>query len=176
MPIIVFIMVDELWGTLYGLITAVIIGLGELGYRYIKEQRIEGLILIDVGLIVALGIVSISLDNAIFFKLKPGIISLMLTGFIGFSAFSKRNLMLQMTQRYMRGINLHPFQIEMMQQSMKRLFGLLLVYSLATIATSFLNEDTLWKLLNSAGLFAVIAIFMAMEWVVKHRQTLRTKH
>lgn len=173
LPIIVFIVVDEIWGTIYGLITAIAIGIIELVYGYIKERKIERFVLFDVGLIVALGVISIALDNDLFFKLKPGIISLMMTGLIGFSAFSRHNLMLQMTRRYMKSIDMNTYHIWMMQQSMKRIFWLLLVYSLATIASSFLSNDSLWKFLGSAGLFLIMGVYMAYEWLVKRQQNAR---
>ena len=173
LPIIVFIVVDEIWGTVYGLITAIVIGIIELIYGYVKERRIERFILFDVGLIVALGVVSIALDNDLFFKLKPGIISLMMTGLIGFSTFSKHNLMLQMTQRYMKSVEMNTYHLWMMQQSMKRIFWLLLIYSLATTASSFIKDDTLWKFLGSAGLFVVMGFYMAYEWLIKRKQNIR---
>jgi len=166
-PLIVFIIADELWGTLYGLIIAIIIGLIELTIAYIKERKVERFILFDVGLIIALGVVSIVLDNNLFFKLKPGIISLLMTGLIGFSAFSKHNLMLQMTRRYMKNMQMNPYQLWMMQQSMKRIFWLLLIYSFGTIASSFMKEKALWNFLGSAGLFVVMGLFLLAEWLIK---------
>ncbi|WP_439183763.1 NUDIX domain-containing protein [Carboxylicivirga taeanensis] len=176
LPIIVFIVVDEIWGTIYGLIVAISIGLIELIIEYIRNQKIERFILFDVGLIIALGLTSIALNNDLFFMLKPGIISLIMTGLIGFSIFSKHNLMLQMSQRYLKHINMNPYQIWLMQQSMKRLFWLLLVYSLATIASSFLENTAIWKFLGSAGLFVVMGIFLAWEWWSKKRQNQQLKN
>ncbi len=176
LPIIVFIIVDEIWGTIYGLIVAIIIGIIELFIEYFRSKRVERFILLDVGLIIGLGLTSILLDNELFFMLKPGIISLMMTGLIGFSVYSKHNLMLQMTQRYMKRMTMNPYQMWQMQESMKRIFWLLLVYSLATIAASFLNDTRLWKFLGSAGLFVVMGVFLAFEWWQKRRQNLQLRN
>ncbi|WP_430816150.1 NUDIX domain-containing protein [Carboxylicivirga sp. RSCT41] len=170
LPILVFIVVDEIWGTIYGLVVAIFIGVIELIIGYMREQKAERFILFDVGLIIALGAVSILLDNDLFFKLKPGIISLIMTGLIGFSAFSKHNLMLQMTQRYMKDTQMNPYQLWMMQQSMKRIFWLLLIYSLLTIASSFLENKAIWSFMGSAGLFVAMGVFLAYEWLRKKRQ------
>ena len=176
LPILVFIIVDEIWGTIYGLITAIIIGIIELAIGYIKERKIERFILFDVGLIIALGAVSIILHNDLFFKLKPGIISLMMTGLIGFSAFSKHNLMLQMTQRYMKNMQMNPYQLWMMQESMKRIFWLLLIYSILTLASSFIDNKAIWSFMGSAGLFVVMALFLAYEWLLKKKQNKQYKN
>ena len=170
LPIIIFIVVDEIWGTLYGLIVAIAVGLIELVYSYIKERKIDRFVILDVGLLVALGAVSIALDNEIFFKLKPGIISLLMTGMIGFSSFSKHNILLQMSQRYMKQIQMNPYQVWEMQQSMKRIFWVMLVYSVAAIASSFVEIKEVWSFINGAGMFVVMGIFFAFEWYSKKKQ------
>jgi len=171
LPILVFILVDEIWGTLYGLIVAIAVGIIELGYSYFKEKKIDRFVIFDVGLLVALGAVSIALDNEIFFKLKPGIISLLMTGLIGFSAFSKHNLLLQMTKRYMKQMEMNPYQLWKMQQSMKRIFWVLLIYSLAAIISAFIQTKAIWSFLNGPGLFVVMGIYFAFEWVSKKHQS-----
>jgi len=170
MPILVFIVVDEIWGTLYGLIIAVGVGLIELGRAYIKEKHIDRFVIVDVGLLVALGLVSIALDNELFFKLKPGVINLFLTGMIGFSAFSKHNLMLQMTQRYVKDMEMNPYQLWIMQGSMKRIFWLLLAYSAATLSSSFLTNKAIWTFLGGPGLFVIMGLYIGIEWIHKKRQ------
>jgi len=173
LPIIVFIIVDEVWGTMYGLIVAISIGLIELGIGYVRERKIDRFVFVDVGLLVGLGLISIALDNDLFFKLKPGVISLLMTGMIGFSAFSKHNLMLQMTQRYMKGVEMNPYQIWIMQSSMKRIFWLLLAYSIATIASSFVPNKAIWAFMGGPGLFVIMGLYLGMEWFQKKQQNKR---
>ncbi|MBK3519192.1 NUDIX domain-containing protein [Carboxylicivirga marina] len=176
LPIIVFIVVDEIWGTIYGLIVAITIGIIELVIGYIKIRKLERFVLFDVGLIIALGAVSILLDNDLFFKLKPGIVSLLMTGLIGYSAFSKHNLMLQMTQRYMKNLSMNPYHLWMMQQSMKRIFWLLLIYSIATLASSFIDNKAIWSFMGTGGLVVVMAVFFVYEWLSKKRLNKQYSH
>ena len=68
LPIIIFIVADEIWGTKIGLIVAVVTGILELIYTYIKEKRFDKFILFDTALLVALGLISILLNNEIFFN------------------------------------------------------------------------------------------------------------
>ncbi len=175
LPIIVFIVVDEIWGTLYGLIVAIAVGIVELIYTYLKEGKIDRFIIFDVGLLVALGAVSIALDNEMFFKLKPGIISLLMTGLIGFSAFSKHNLLLQVTKRYMKQMQMNPYQLWEMQNSLKRFFWVLLVYSLAALTSAFIELKAIWSFLNGPGLFVIMGFYFAFEWFIKKRQNAKFK-
>ena len=91
-PLFVFIAADEIWGTKVGLFVAVGVGIAEMLYIAIKEKRFEKFVLFDTLLLVILGAVSILLDNDIFFKLKPGLIELILVTVLGVSAFSKVNI------------------------------------------------------------------------------------
>lgn len=171
LPIIVFIVVDEIWGTLYGLAVAIGIGLIELIIGYLRDRKMDRFIFADIGLLVALGLVSIALDNDIFFKLKPGIISLLMTGMLGFAAYSKPQLILQMTQRYMKTMDMNPYQFWVMQNSLKRIFWLLLIYSLTTIASSFIDNKAIWTFLGGPGLFVVMGVYLGVEWLLKKQQS-----
>ena len=173
LPIIVFIIVDEIWGTWYGLIVAIGIGVIELGIGFIRKRQIDRFVIFDVGLLLALGGVSLLLDNDIFFKLKPGVISLLMTGMIGFSAFSRHNILLQMSHRYMKGIQMNPYQTWMMQQTMKRIFWLLLAYSLLSILSAFIGPKAIWAFLSGPGLFVLMGVYMALEWWQKKSQNQR---
>jgi len=74
LPIIVFIAADAIWGTVTGLIVAIVFGILELIYTFFKERVVDKFILFDTGLIVLLGLVSLLMENDIFFMLKPALI------------------------------------------------------------------------------------------------------
>ncbi|HUM89606.1 MAG TPA: septation protein IspZ, partial [Prolixibacteraceae bacterium] len=85
-PLFVFIAADEIWGTRVGLIVAVLTGVAELLYTFIKERRFDKFVLLDTGLLVVLGGVSVAFDNEIFFKVKPAIIEAILCVILAISA------------------------------------------------------------------------------------------
>ncbi|MFV0269244.1 MAG: septation protein IspZ [Draconibacterium sp.] len=91
-PLFVFIAADEIWGTKIGLFVAIGVGIAEMVWIAVKEKRFEKFVLFDTLLLVALGGVSILLDNDIFFKLKPGLIELILLVVLAVSAFSRVNI------------------------------------------------------------------------------------
>ncbi len=168
-PIIAFIIADEIWGTFYGLLVAIGIGVVELIYSLVKHRKPDKFVLVDIGMLLALGGISIIFDNDIFFKVKPGIINLIITALIGYSAFSKNNIMLMMSKRYMKGMELNPYQLWMMNESMVRLFWILLIYSVLTLASAFVDQKMVWEFMAGPGMFVVFGVFMAIEWWSKKR-------
>jgi len=69
LPILVFILVDEFWSTEAGLVVALVFGIGQLCYIFIREKRLDRFVLFDTALLIALGGISIALKDEIFFML-----------------------------------------------------------------------------------------------------------
>ena len=81
-PLLVFVFISELWGDLAGLAAGVLLGLGEFVFLLIRRRKADLFVLLDLGLLVALGAVSILLADEVFFKLKPVFTELILVVFI----------------------------------------------------------------------------------------------
>ncbi len=165
LPLIIFIAADAIWGTKIGLIIAVASGIIELFISYIKEKTLDKFVLLDVGLIVVLGGVSILLENDIFFKLKPAIIELIFCIILGISVFSPVNIMLMMSKRYMKNIELGQAQIAQMNRSLRALFFIFLAHTLMIVYAAFFMSKQAWAFI-SGGLFYILFIaYFAYELV-----------
>ena len=66
LPLLVFILADELWGMKVGLVVAVSIGLIELAVTFIREKKLERFVLLDTILLLLLSGLSYLFDNDIF--------------------------------------------------------------------------------------------------------------
>jgi intracellular septation protein A len=137
LPLFVFIAADEIWGTRIGLLVALGFGVAELIYTWIRERRIDRFIIIDTALLMALGGVSLVLDNDIFFKLKPAIIEGILCAVLAVSAFSQKNIMMLMGQRYMKGISFNEEQQKMMQKQIRNMFWIFSAHTLLVLYSAF---------------------------------------
>jgi len=154
-PLFVFIAADEIWGTKVGLFVAIGVGLVELLYIGFKEKRFDKFILFDTLLLVVLGAVSILLDNDIFFKLKPGLIELILVAVLAISAFSKINIIGLMGQRYMKETTFNDAQMVQMRKSLKYLFFIFAGHTLLVFYATFFMSKGAWAFI-SGGLFYIL--------------------
>ncbi len=154
-PLLVFILADEFFGTRIALITAVVTGLIEFLYYYIRFRQIEGFVLFDVGLIILMGGISILLDNDIFFKLKPALIELILVIMVGVHGFSKTPLLLLVSKRYMKDLTVNDLQLKMMRQLCRVLFIVLLVHIILIVYSAYFMSKAAWGFI-SGGLFYII--------------------
>ena len=168
LPLIVFIVADSIWGTKIGLIIAVVFGVAELIVSYVKEKIIDKFVLMDVGLIVCLGVISILLENEIFFKLKPALIELIFCFILGISVFSPVNVMLLLSKRYMKNIDFNETMVLQFKKSLKILFFIFIVHTVLIVYSAFFMTKQAWAFV-SGGLFYIIFAFYFVYEFIKNR-------
>ncbi|HZH74070.1 MAG TPA: septation protein IspZ, partial [Mariniphaga sp.] len=160
-PLFVFIVADELWGTKTGLLVAITTGVVQMSWIGVKEKRFDKFILFDTLLLVALGGVSILFHNDLFFKLKPGLIELILVGILAVAAFSKLNLPQLMAQRYMKGIEINPQQQLQMRNTMKTLFFVFAAHTILVFYATFYLSKEAWAFISGGLFYVLFAIVFA---------------
>ena len=165
LPIIVYIIADEFFGTKISIIVAVTFGIAELIYFYIKEHRIEKFVIIDTALLIILSVISILLDNDIFFKLKPAFIELIFVIILGISAFSSNNIMLNMSKRYMRGVEINNIAVKKMKQNSQVLFFIFLFHSGLIIYSAYYMSDKAWAFISTALFYIILGVYFFFEIV-----------
>jgi isopentenyldiphosphate isomerase/intracellular septation protein A len=164
-PILIFIFAEAIFGLTIGLVVAIIVGIGQFIFTYLKEKRIDRFILFDVSLIVVLGFISLLLQNDIFFKLKPGLIELILVILLGFTGFSQNQLLIKMTGRYMPGMELSDVQILQMRKMMRRMFYLILIHTILIFYSAFYMSTEAWGFISSGLFYILVGVYMLFEFV-----------
>lgn len=164
-PLFVFIAADEIWGTKIGLIAAISFGIFELGWIGLREKRFDKFILFDTILLVVLGIVSILLENDLFFKLKPAFIEAILVGILGISAFSSFNILGLMGQRYLKEISFNQFQMEKMKKNLKLLFFIFLLHTILVLYAAIYMSDEAWAFVSGVLFYLIFGLFFFFQLV-----------
>ena len=164
-PLLAFIIADELWGTRIGLIVAITSGIIELTYYWIKDRKFDKFILFDTLLIIVLGVVSIVLENDVFFKIKPALIGILMCVILGVSVFTPSNILLNMSKRYMKGVELNDQQYRQMKKSMKGIFWLFLGYVLLVLYSVWFMSNEAWAFISGGLFYILFAVYFAFEFV-----------
>ena len=169
-PLFVFIAADEIWGTKIGLFVAIGVGVAEMAWIAIKEKRFEKFVLFDTLLLVVLGGVSILLDNDIFFKLKPGLIELILVAVLAVSAFSNVNVIGLMGQRYMKDVVFNSAQMQQMRKSMKAMFYIFLVHTVLVFYSAFYMSKEAWAFISGGLFYIIFGVYFLYELLRQKRK------
>jgi len=170
LPILIFIIADEIWGTTIGIYVAVAVGIVQLIAIGIKEKRIEKFVLIDTGLIVAMGGISVLLHDDIFFKLKPAIIEIILAAVLGVSAFSGKNLLMKMSERYMKGVEFQESQIREMKQQVRALFYIVVIHIVLVVYAAYKMSDTEWAFISTGLFYIMLGAYFGFVFLQKYLQ------
>ncbi len=171
LPLLVFIAADALWGTRVGLVVAVVSGVLELAVSYAKEKKLDRFILLDTGLIVLLGGVSLLLSNDVFFRLKPALVELVFCLILGISVYSPVNIMLAMSRRYLKNLPLSEEQVGPMMRGMKILFFLFLGHTAMIVYAAFAMSAAAWGFISGGLFYILFAAYFLVEWFRNRRRT-----
>jgi isopentenyldiphosphate isomerase/intracellular septation protein A len=164
-PLIVFIVVDGIFGTSAGLIVAVTFGIAQLLFTYFKDKVFDKFTLFDTLLIVILGSVSYILDNDIFFKLKPALVGAVLCILLGISAFSELNVFALMSKRYFDGIDFNSEQVKQFDRSLRVLFYIFLFHTLLVLYSAFFMSKEAWAFISTILFYLLFGVYVAYEFV-----------
>ena len=168
-PLFVFIAADEIWGTKVGLFVAIGSGIVEMAWIAYKEKRFEKFVLFDTLLLVILGGVSILLNNDIFFKLKPGLVEIILVVILGISAFSRVNIIGLMGQRYLKGAEFSDVQMAQMRRSLNILFYIFLVHTALVFYAAFYLSSEAWAFISGGLFYIIFGLYFIFELLRQRR-------
>lgn len=175
-PLFVFILADEIWGTIVGLYIALGFGLGEFLYYLIKDKRIDKFVLLDTLLLLIFGIMSILLENDVFFKIKPALIESILLAIIAFSLWGPQNLILAMSKRYMGEIHPDALQEKAMRHNMVAMFWITTLHIALVLYSAIYMSKEAWVFISGGLFYIFFAVYFAVLWITNKLQERQSRH
>lgn len=164
-PLLIFIIVDELYGTSAGLIVAILFGIAQLLITYAKDKVLDRFIFYDTLLIVILGSISLLLENDIFFKLKPAFVGAIFCVLLGISAFSKMNIMETLSRRYLNDMIFNKEQTQKFNKSIKTLLYIFSVHTLLVIYSALCMSKEAWAFISTILFYLLFGAYVGYEFV-----------
>ena len=148
-----------------GLVVALLIGVGEMGFTWIREKRLDRFVLLDTALLVALSGISILLENEIFFKLKPALIELILCIILGLSAFSAIDIIGAMTRKYMKGVEMNEAQELLFKKNLRNLFYIVVAHTILVFYSAFYLSKEAWAFISGGLFYILFLIYFGYEFI-----------
>lgn len=176
LPLFIFVIADEFWGTLIALYLAIGFGLIELAFTFLRTRKFEKFILLDISLLVLLGMVSILMEDDSFFKLKPAFIELIFAGIIAFSVFSGKNLLYEMSLRYVRDFQIHPSAQKRFTRSLRIILWITLVHIILVVYSAYFMSKEAWIFISGVLFYLLILGYFAMEMLKFRISQRRSKY
>ena len=162
-PLLVFILADEIWGMKIGLVVAVSIGIIELLIAWVREKKLDRFVLLDTLLLLLLSSLSYLFENEIFFKIKPAMIDLVLLALLAMSLFTRIDPLGAMTNRYLNGLKMNGDQKDLFRRNLVVMFWLVLFHTGMVLWAAFFLSKEIWAFLSSFALFIMMGLYLALE-------------
>ncbi len=172
LPLIVFIIVDSFVEDVrISILAAVLFAGGQLVFVYVHSRRFEWLVLVDVGLIAALGGVSIAFDNELFFKVKPAIVEGVAIVFILALILAPGRFLLRYFGRMMPNMALSPEALRMMKVMLALICAGTAVHIGGVLYTAFCSSREVWAFVSGPGFYIIILpIGLVLGLVMRSRR------
>jgi isopentenyldiphosphate isomerase/intracellular septation protein A len=167
-PLLVFIVADEIWGMKVGLVVAVSIGLVEMLITWIREKRIDNFVLLDMFLLFVLSSLSYLFENEIFFKVKPAMMDLVLVALLSLSLFSRIDPLGSMSQRYLKDVKLEGIQKDLFRKNLFVMLWITLIHTLMVLWAAFFMSKEVWAFVSSFMLFIMMGAYL-LFMVIRQR-------
>jgi intracellular septation protein A len=165
LPLVVFIVVDALVTDVrWSIACAVVFAVGQLGYTWLRQRRLDWFVLVDVGLIVGLGGVAIAFDNDLFFKVKPAIIEGLSIVLVVALVLAPDRFLLGYFGRMMP--TLRPEALGVMKSMLVWMALFTAVHVAAVLYTAFRSSKQTWAWVSGPGfylLFIPIVLFVLVK-------------
>lgn len=164
LPIAAFAIVEQLYGTMGGVIAGLVFGGGEMGWELWRLGRVQGITLLSNSLVLVLGLLSLWEDNGVFFKMQPAIFLLVFAAVFLGSAVLGKHFMVEAAKKQNPG--LPPDLLERFRGVTVRV-GFLFVALAALSAWSALHWTTAaWAALKGIGLPIMLGAYLVLEVLV----------
>lgn len=165
LPLLIFIVADEFFDTATSIIIAIAVGIIQATWIFIKERRFDYFVLLDTGLIVLLGSVSLIFHNDTFFKIKPGVIEIILCIMLFFMAFAPNTVLKGMMGRYGMPVDFDEQHLSKFRRSLKILGIVFLLHTVLVFYSAFYMSKEAWAFISGVLFYLIFAAYMLFEIV-----------
>ncbi|NSW45280.1 MAG: NUDIX domain-containing protein [Bacteroidales bacterium] len=165
LPLLIFIIADEVFDTVVSLSIAIAVGIFQAIWIFIKEKRFDYFVLLDTGLIIILGLISIISHDELFFKLKPGIVQVIMCIMLLFIAFAPPTFLAAMMGRYGLNTELNEESVRILRRNMKLLSVLLLLHTGLVFYSAFYMSKEAWGFISGVLLYLIFGVYFLAEFL-----------
>ena len=168
LPVILFTVIEEKYGTLAGLIAGMIFGCGEIIYELIRYKKVNTITWIGNGMILGLGAISLFTSEGYWFKLQPAILEFVFFIILLGSWFLKKPFLKIMVEKQNPDI---PEVVKNRLSGMTfRLSFFFLIHAIIATYAAFYWTTANWALLKGVGLTVSMILYMLLEGLTMRRQ------
>jgi intracellular septation protein A len=162
LPLLVFLVVDAfVTDVRISILAAIVFAAGQLGLSWRRTRKIDWFVLLDVGLIVALGAVSILFEDELLFKLKPAILEGLAVLLLVALILAPDRFLLSYFGRLLPAGTLGTEALGRLRTMFVAMCLLVSLHAVAVIICALAASRRIWALVSGPGFYLVFLPFLA---------------
>ncbi len=177
-PLLVFVAADSLFGERVGLIVGVVTGVIDFVIAFVRDKKPDFFILADTVFLVAAGVLSLSLENELFFRLKPAAIELLMGIVLGLLLVLPPRYLKGYMERQLRGMSFSEETLAPMRKSLAVMLAVLAVHIALTIYAALHLSTAAWGFISGVLLYILFALMILAEFAavrVRNRKSMKAE-
>jgi intracellular septation protein len=174
-PIVLYTVIEEYFGTWWGLIAGMAFGLGEMMWEWRTQGRVDPMTWGGNGMLLILGGVSLFTQEGIWFKLQPALIEGILVLVLWASVCTGKPILLTLAQKqrvFPQRLEdqFPPLVAQLVRQSLQgmtfRLGVFFAIHALLSVWAALYWSTAAWAALKGIGLTVSLILYWVVESLV----------
>ncbi len=171
LPLIVYTVIEEIYGTYWGLIAGLILGIVEIVIEKILYKKVSTVTWIVNALVIGLGCVSLYMNDGIWFKLQPAFAEFLMVILLWGSLILKKPFLSEMALK--QNPDIPKYMLDFLSSITFRMGLFFMTHALLAIWAAFEWSTIHWALLKGVGLTvsAIVYLVIEMWWFLRNKKT-----
>jgi isopentenyldiphosphate isomerase/intracellular septation protein A len=165
LPLVIFVGADAIFGETVGLFVGIGTGVLEFVYTLIKQKKADPFVAADTLLLAVAGGLSLVLNDAIFFMLKPAIIELVLVAAMGVMLVLPPAYLKLYIGRQLRGVTIPDAALPQMKKSLGAMLAVLVLHAVLTAYAAFAMSKAAWGFISGGLLYILFAVYALWTFI-----------
>jgi intracellular septation protein len=180
-PLLIFWGIESKFGTLWGLVAAVVWSVGECAYEWYKFKKVSRVTLVSSGLVVGLGAISLYFDNGVFFKFQPVIMEVLFAGILIFAGKGGEPFLMQMARQTRpeifatASLELLEAQRSLFKRFTRNLVVFICLHSGLLSYVALKGTTGEWAFWKGVGFNLALGLWLVLEFVLLRRTKRNSK-
>lgn len=164
LPIAAFAVVEQIYGTVGGVIAGLAFGGAEVAWELWKQGKVQGITLLSNGLILVLGLLSLWEEDGTFFKMQPAIFMLVMAGVFLVSSMLGKPFLVEAAKK--QNPDLPPFVLDRFRGVNVRVGIFFIALAALSVWSALYWSTAAWATLKGIGLPVLLGVYLLVEVVL----------
>jgi intracellular septation protein A len=156
--------IDEFLGLYWGVIAAVIVGLGELIFYRVKDKTWDKLVVVSTALIVVFGVLSIVLNSPVFVMIKPAVFETLFAVILLVMYFLKKSFIEETAKKYAGIKEIPELHRKYLHGVTLRIAVIFFIHSGLIVYSAIRLGKKEWMFINGVLFYVFFFVLLAFEF------------